>query len=171
MPFSSKHFSSDSCVKFHLHFNPYNLSHLTWGEVPLLKICCLGTQFSIVILSKCLPVFCMESVFCFYFCRYAQKRCIIWKTYTFLVFFLTITLLNKSSNYLKNLFRSENTGKFLFRDLSTPTNNIYCKSQHGALMNRFQVMMTPIGWREFPTIFWSETKSWWKIMNIRSYTC
>ena len=52
-------------------------------------------------------------------------------------------------------FISENTGKLLLRDLATLTNNIYCNSQRGALMNRFPVMMTPIGWREFPTIFWS----------------
>ena len=50
----------------------------------------------------------------------------------------------------------ENTGKFLFRDLAALTNNSYCNYQYGALKNRFPVMMTPIGWREFPTIFWSE---------------
>ena len=49
--------------------------------------------------------------------------------------------------------RSENTGKFLLRDLAALTNSIYCKSQHGALMNRFPVMITPIGWKEFPTTF------------------
>ena len=52
--------------------------------------------------------------------------------------------------------RSENTGKFLVRNLAALTNSIYCNSQHGALMNRFPVMITPIGWREFPTIFWSD---------------
>ena len=51
---------------------------------------------------------------------------------------------------------SENTRKFLLRDLAALTNSIYCNSQHGALMNRFPVKMTPIGWREFPTIFWSD---------------
>ena len=40
---------------------------------------------------------------------------------------------------------SENTGKFLLRDLGALTNSIYCNSQRGALMNRFPVMMTPIG--------------------------
>ena len=48
---------------------------------------------------------------------------------------------------------SENAGKFLLRNLAALTNSIYCTSQHGALMNRFTVMMTPIGWREFRTIF------------------
>ena len=48
---------------------------------------------------------------------------------------------------------SENTGKFLLRDLAALTNSIYCNSQCGPLMNRFPVMMTPIGWRKFPTIF------------------
>ena len=52
--------------------------------------------------------------------------------------------------------RSENTGKFLLLNLAALTNRIYCNSQHGALMNRFPVEMTPIGWREFPTIFWSD---------------
>ena len=33
--------------------------------------------------------------------------------------------------------RSENTGKFLLRNLAALTNSIYCISQHGALMNRF----------------------------------
>ena len=47
-------------------------------------------------------------------------------------------------------FVSENTGKFLLRDLAVLTNNIYCISQLGALVNRLPVMMTPIGWREFP---------------------
>ena len=51
---------------------------------------------------------------------------------------------------------SENTGKFLLRNLAALTNSIYCNSQRGALMNRFPVMMTPIGWREFLTIFLSE---------------
>ena len=49
---------------------------------------------------------------------------------------------------------SENTGKFLLRDLGALTNSIYCNSQCEALMNRFPVMMTLIGWRKFPTIFW-----------------
>ena len=53
-------------------------------------------------------------------------------------------------------FISENTGKFVLRDLATLTNSTYCTSQHGALVNRFPVMMTPFGWREFPTIFWFE---------------
>ena len=39
-------------------------------------------------------------------------------------------------------------------DLAALTNNIYCDSQNGVLVNRFPVMMMPIGWREFPTIFW-----------------
>ena len=51
--------------------------------------------------------------------------------------------------------RSENTGKFLLYNLAALTNSIYCNSRHGLLMNRFPVMMTPIGWRELPTIFWS----------------
>ena len=38
--------------------------------------------------------------------------------------------------------------------LAALTNSIYC-NPIGALMNRFPVMVTPIGWREFPTIFWS----------------
>ena len=50
-------------------------------------------------------------------------------------------------------YSSENTGEFLLPNLAALTNSIYCKSQHGASMNRFPVMMTPIGWREFPTIF------------------
>ena len=50
-------------------------------------------------------------------------------------------------------FISENTGKFLLRALDALTNSIYCNSERGALMNRFTVMMTPIGWEEFPTIF------------------
>ena len=54
------------------------------------------------------------------------------------------------------LNRSENTGKFLLRDLAAVTKNIYCHSQHGALMNRFPVMTTAIGWRELPTVFWSD---------------
>ena len=54
------------------------------------------------------------------------------------------------------LHRSENTGKFSLCNLAALTNSIYCNSQHGALMNRFSVMMAPIGWREFPTIFWSD---------------
>ena len=49
-------------------------------------------------------------------------------------------------------FRSENTGKFLLRDLAALTISICCNSQHGALMNRFPVMMTPIGWREFSNL-------------------
>ena len=40
---------------------------------------------------------------------------------------------------------SENTGKFLLRNLAALTNSIYCISQHGALMNRFPVMLMPIG--------------------------
>ena len=53
------------------------------------------------------------------------------------------------------LCRWENTGKSMLRYLAALTNSIYCNFQHGALMNRFPVMMTPIGWREFLTIFWS----------------
>ena len=52
-------------------------------------------------------------------------------------------------------YRSENTGKLLLRNLAALTNSIYCTSQHGALMNRLPVMMTPIGWREFPIIYLS----------------
>ena len=64
-----------------------------------------------------------------------------------------------NSLYLvSNLRRSEDTGKFLLLNLAALTNSIYCNSQHGTLMNRFPVMMTPIGWREFPTIFWSELR-------------
>ena len=54
----------------------------------------------------------------------------------------------------------------LLRDLAALTNSIYCNSQHGALMNRFPVMVTAVGWREFLTIFWFECsqpvylKSW-----------
>ena len=44
-------------------------------------------------------------------------------------------------------------GNSLLRYLAALTNSIYYDSQHGALMNRFPVMMSPIGWREFPTIF------------------
>ena len=54
---------------------------------------------------------------------------------------------------IESQFISENTGKFLLRDLATLTNSIFSNSQHGALMNRLSVMMTPIGWREFPTMF------------------
>ena len=54
---------------------------------------------------------------------------------------------------LKRLGISENTGKFLLRDLAALTNSIYCNSQRGTLMNRFPVTMTPIGSKEFPTIF------------------
>ena len=43
-------------------------------------------------------------------------------------------------------FQTENTGKFLFRDLAAPTKSIYCTSQRGALMNRFPVMMMPVRW-------------------------
>ena len=50
-------------------------------------------------------------------------------------------------------FISENTGKFLLRYLAALTNSIYCTSQRGTLINRRPVMMTPIGCREFPTIF------------------
>ena len=60
----------------------------------------------------------------------------------------------RPTSHLPN--RSENTGEFLLRDLAKLTNSIYCYSQHGGLMNRFPVMITPISWREFPTIFWSE---------------
>ena len=41
----------------------------------------------------------------------------------------------------------------ILRDLTALTNRIYCNSQRGALVNRFPVKKTPIGWREFPTIF------------------
>ena len=48
-------------------------------------------------------------------------------------------------------------GNSLLHDLAALTNSIYRTSEHGALMNRFPVMMTPReGWREFPTIFRSE---------------
>ena len=47
---------------------------------------------------------------------------------------------------------SGDTGKFMLRNLAALTNIIHCNPQHGALLNRFPVMMTPIGWREFPTI-------------------
>ena len=56
-------------------------------------------------------------------------------------------------NHLLFKCRSENTWKFLLRDLAALTNSICCNYQHGALINRFPVIMTLIGWREFPTIF------------------
>ena len=64
---------------------------------------------------------------------------------------LPYVLISGSSSGLS--FRSENTGKFLLRNLVALGNSIYYNSQCGALMNRFPVMMTPAGWREFPTIF------------------
>ena len=39
-------------------------------------------------------------------------------------------------NYRAKGHISENTGKFLLRDLAALTNSIYCTSQYGALMNR-----------------------------------
>ena len=62
--------------------------------------------------------------------------------------------IRKASNG-ESLNISENTGKFSLRDLAALTNRSYCISQHGALVNRFPVMMTPIGWSKFPTIVWS----------------
>ena len=44
----------------------------------------------------------------------------------------------------------------MVRNISEQANSIYSTSQHEALMNRFPLMMTPIGWKEFPTIFLSE---------------
>ena len=46
-------------------------------------------------------------------------------------------------------FLSENTGKFLLRNLDALTNSIYCTSQYGALMNRFPVMMTTLETAKF----------------------
>ena len=69
----------------------------------------------------------------------SARICIILSGYTFLLLKFNI---------------SENTGKFLLCDLGTLTNSIYFNSQRGTLMNRFHIPI-PIGWREFPTIFWS----------------
>ena len=67
---------------------------------------------------------------------------------------------------------SENTGKFLLSDLAALTNSIYFNSQHGALLNRFPVRMTPIGWREFPTIFWSVPDYWFHFLKtLNSSAC
>ena len=57
---------------------------------------------------------------------------------------------NKSTNSDQRIL-----GNSLLRNLAALTNSIYCDSQHGALMNRFPVIMTPIGLREFSIIFWS----------------
>ena len=65
---------------------------------------------------------------------------------------------NGFAGYTVTFARSENIGKFLLRNLAALTNSTYCNSQHGTLMNRFPVMMTPIAWREFPIIFWSGGK-------------
>ena len=65
----------------------------------------------------------------------------------------TILISKGSLQDAKHDIRLENTGKFLLRNVAALTNSIYCNSRHGALMNRFSVMMTPIGWREFPTIY------------------
>ena len=50
-------------------------------------------------------------------------------------------LINQSIKSLK-LSRSENTGKFLFRDLAALTNGIYFNSQCGTLMNRFPFIIS-----------------------------
>ena len=66
---------------------------------------------------------------------------------------------------------SENTGEFSLRDRAALTKRIHCTSQHGALVNRFPVMMTLIGWREFPTIFWSALTKCSIYQTIFMITC
>ena len=103
---------------------------------------------------------------------------IVYTSYSTPSWFVIVTI-NQSlrlecKKYVDAYFISENTGKFLLRNLAAPTNSIYCNSQHGALMNRCSVMMTPIGWREFPTIFWSvqlETKATWYLKNWWTAKC